>query len=155
MTLITQPFCGPGMIPSTAGCDTLLACPSLAGEQKVWIGLYWIGEWPAVVTPPICPECSPSRQCRVLPGSLYIIYYLAHWVSDLDLGASSAWCSVLYFLFFFSFYFQFCFCSVLVISRFFCCLNIFYLLSLFRSDASCSILRMQSADLVSQRWWFV
>lgn len=58
------------------------------------------------------------------------------------------------FFFFFSF-FDLCFCSVLVVSCFFCCLNIFYLLSYFRSDASCSILRMQSADLVSQRWWFV
>lgn len=115
VTLITQPFCGPGMIPSTAGCDTLLACPSLDGEQKVWIGLYWIGEWPAVVTPPIWQYLlSLSRQCRVL---LYIIYYFAHWALWSRFGDefSLVFSSLLFFflLFFFRFLFLLCSCRLL------------------------------------------
>lgn len=108
---------------------------------------------PAVVTPPICRECThpgSTEGCldryisfaTSLSGSLISIW------GEFSLVVSALPAPSFLLFFFFSF---FLLRSCLLLP--FCCPNIFYLLSLFRSDASCLILRMQSADLVSQ--WFV
>lgn len=99
----------------------------------------------SVATPPICLECSTYSlfthpgSTEGLPGSLYIICYLALRTSDLDLGGFSLVVSdgsvFSSFSFFSPRFFLLYSCLLLSFFR----PNIFYLLSLFRSDASCSI----------------
>lgn len=115
----------------------------------------------SVATPPICLECSTYSlfthpgSTEGLPGSLYIICYLALRASDLDLGGFSLVVSDGSVFSSFSFSPPVFFALFLSSPVFLSPEHILPTFSLSLRRFLLNFLRMQSADLVSQRWWFV
>lgn len=128
VTLITQPFCGPGD-DSFHSWLFSRALPWLAGSLDR-----------IVLDRGMACSCYPAymSRCRALPpGSVECCLdrYIS-FATSLSGPLISIWGRVQFgvrFSIFLLFFFRFC----RLLS--FCCPNIFYLLSLFRSDASCLI----------------